>query len=72
MSNDRDCPNCIHRKENGCEEWDCKFEPIYIERSVIEDIKAEIKEHIHDQLDLNEDPNYSVILHIIDKHIGGK
>ncbi len=27
MSNDRDCDNCIHRKENGCEKWDCKFEP---------------------------------------------
>jgi len=24
---DRDCPNCIHKKELGCEVWNCKFEP---------------------------------------------
>ncbi len=23
---DRDCTNCIHRKENGCESWDCHFQ----------------------------------------------
>lgn len=40
----------------------------------IQSMKAieDIKGHIHDQLDLNEEPNYSVILHIIDKHIGGE
>lgn len=39
MSNDRDCPNCIHRKENGCEEWDCKFEPKsdYISRQAVKE-----------------------------------
>jgi hypothetical protein len=23
---ERDCENCVHRKENGCEVWDCAFE----------------------------------------------
>lgn len=23
----RDCENCIHRKENGCEVWECEFSP---------------------------------------------
>lgn len=23
---ERDCDNCKHRKDNGCEVWDCKFE----------------------------------------------
>lgn len=23
---ERDCDKCIHKKENGCESWDCKFE----------------------------------------------
>jgi len=23
----RDCENCKHRKENGCEKWECEFEP---------------------------------------------
>lgn len=23
----RDCVNCIHKKGNGCEKWDCEFEP---------------------------------------------
>lgn len=24
---DRDCATCIHRKETGCESWDCEYEP---------------------------------------------
>lgn len=24
---ERDCDNCIHRKEDGCEKWECEFEP---------------------------------------------
>ena len=23
----RDCENCIHHTENGCESWECSFEP---------------------------------------------
>ena len=23
---DRDCENCVHHKDNGCESWECKFE----------------------------------------------
>lgn len=23
----RDCDNCMHRKPNGCESWDCEFKP---------------------------------------------
>ena len=22
----RDCENCIHHKDGGCEVWECKFE----------------------------------------------
>lgn len=25
---DRDCDNCIHKKENGCESWDCEFKAV--------------------------------------------
>lgn len=24
---ERDCENCAHRKENGCESWECNFVP---------------------------------------------
>lgn len=24
--NERDCENCIHHTENGCDSWDCEFE----------------------------------------------
>ena len=24
---ERECNKCVHRKEHGCEKWDCKFEP---------------------------------------------
>ena len=23
---ERDCEHCSHKKENGCEVWDCQFE----------------------------------------------
>ena len=23
----RECNKCVHRKEHGCEKWDCEFEP---------------------------------------------
>ena len=23
---ERDCEHCVHRKDNGCEKWDCEFE----------------------------------------------
>ena len=26
MTNDRDCENCVHKKELGCEKWECSFE----------------------------------------------
>ena len=26
FSNDRDCEHCVHKKEKGCEVWDCEFE----------------------------------------------
>lgn len=24
---ERECNKCVHRKEHGCEKWDCEFEP---------------------------------------------
>ena len=24
---ERDCKNCIHHSDEGCEVWDCSFEP---------------------------------------------
>ena len=26
-ANMRDCENCKHHTENGCDSWDCQFEP---------------------------------------------
>ncbi len=23
---ERDCEHCVHRKDKGCEKWDCEFE----------------------------------------------
>ena len=27
MSDERNCPNCIHKKEHGCEMWECDYSP---------------------------------------------
>lgn len=27
MNTERECDRCIHRKESGCEKWNCQFEP---------------------------------------------
>lgn len=27
MRIERECNKCVHRKENGCEKWDCEFKP---------------------------------------------
>lgn len=37
--NDRDCENCIHRKKNGCESWDCNFEKRMTRKEAIEVLK---------------------------------
>lgn len=26
---ERKCDECIHKKEKGCEKWNCEFEPKY-------------------------------------------
>lgn len=26
LATDRDCEHCVHRKDKGCEKWDCEFE----------------------------------------------
>lgn len=26
---DRDCANCRHKHPDGCDSWECEFEPIY-------------------------------------------
>ena len=26
-ANNRDCRNCKHHTENGCDSWDCEYEP---------------------------------------------
>lgn len=26
---ERECDKCIHKKEKGCEKWNCEFEPKY-------------------------------------------
>ena len=69
---DRPCSVCKFRDEEGCHKWNCVFEEPTDDvefDSVIEDIKAEIK----DQMD---DDDYfcglSLALQIIDKHISGK
>ena len=27
MSDERNCPNCIHKKDHGCEKWECDYSP---------------------------------------------
>ena len=26
LDQERDCEHCVHRKDMGCEKWDCEFE----------------------------------------------
>lgn len=34
--NDRNCEECKHKTKNGCESWDCHFEPKGLTKEEVE------------------------------------
>ena len=41
--NDRDCENCKHHTEKGCDSWDCKFERRMTREEAIEHAKEQLE-----------------------------
>ena len=62
---DRDCENCRHHTEKGCDSWDCIFEPCEdaISRQAVQDYIAKyLSQYLYD--DVRE------AVEVIDEYIG--
>lgn len=58
----RDCDNCTHKTENGCEKWECDFVPTggSVDISLTAESRTKLWELIED-LNVSETESFEII-----------